>query len=93
MLYASLFVLIKSSDDVEPESDYTIYYICHMESAIISGKSKKDIQLLVTIAEKMGIKAKFIGKDDLEDFVMAKAIKEGETGELIDTQEFLKTIK
>ena len=64
-----------------------------MESAIISGKSKKDIQLLVTIAEKMGIKAKFITKDDVEDFVIAKAIKEGETGELIDTGEFLKTIK
>jgi len=64
-----------------------------MESAIISGKSKKDIQLLVTLAEKMGIKAKFISKDDLEDFGMAKAIKEGETGELIDTHEFLKSLK
>lgn len=64
-----------------------------MESVIISGKSKKDIQLLVTIAEKMGIKAKFITNDDLEDFIMAKAIKEGETGELIDTSEFLKSIK
>jgi hypothetical protein len=64
-----------------------------MESAIISGKSKKDIQLLITIAEKMGINAKFIAKDDMEDIVMAKAIKEGETGELIDTTEFLKSIK
>jgi hypothetical protein len=64
-----------------------------MESAIISGKSKKDIQLLITIAEKMGINAKFITKDDMEDIVMAKAIKEGETGELIDTTEFLKSIK
>ena len=64
-----------------------------MESAILSGKSKKDIQLLITIAEKMGITAKFITKDDLEDFVMAKAIKDGETGEMIDTTEFLKSIK
>lgn len=64
-----------------------------MESAIISGKSKKDLQLLVAIAEKMGIKAKFISKDDLEDFAIAKAIKEGETGDLIDTNEFLKSIK
>ncbi len=64
-----------------------------MESAIISGKSKKDIQVLITIAKKMGINAKFITKDDVEDIVMAKAIKEGETGELIDTTEFLKSIK
>ncbi|HVV53959.1 MAG TPA: hypothetical protein VHC47_01470 [Mucilaginibacter sp.] len=64
-----------------------------MESAIISGKSKKDIQLLVTIAEKMGIKAKFLSKDELEDIAMAQAIKEGETGELIDTDEFLRSIQ
>ena len=64
-----------------------------MESAIISGKSKKDIQLLVTIAEKMGIKAKFLSKDDLEDFGMGKAIIEGITGEFVDTDEFLKSLK
>jgi hypothetical protein len=64
-----------------------------MESAIISGKSKKDIQLLMAIAEKMGIKAKFLTKDELEDIGMAKAIKQGETGELIDTDEFLKSIQ
>jgi len=64
-----------------------------MESAIISGKSKKDIQLLIAVAEKMGIKAKVLSKDDFEDFAMAKAIEEGETGEFIDTGEFLKSLK
>ncbi len=64
-----------------------------MESAIISGKSKKDIQLLITLAEKMGIKGKFLTKDDLEDFGIAKAITEGKTGELVDTDEFLKSLK
>jgi hypothetical protein len=64
-----------------------------MEAAIISGKSKKDIQLLLTIAEKMGIKAQFLSKDDLEDFRMAKAITEGKTGEFVDTDEFLKSLK
>ncbi|MCR8561503.1 hypothetical protein KXD93_27865 [Mucilaginibacter sp. BJC16-A38] len=64
-----------------------------MEAAIISGKSKKDIQLLLTIAEKMGIKTQFLSKDDLEDFGMAKAITEGKTGEFVDTDEFLKSLK
>lgn len=64
-----------------------------MESAIISGKSKKDIQLLIAIAEKMGIQAKFLTKDELEDIGMAKAIKRGETGELIDTGEFLRSMR
>ena len=64
-----------------------------MESAIISGKSKKDIQLLITIAEKMGIKAKYLSEEDLEDIGMGKAILEGKTGEFIDTDEFLKSLK
>jgi hypothetical protein len=64
-----------------------------METAIISGKSKKDIQLLITIAEKIGIKAKLLSKDDLEDFGIAKAISEGKTGAFIDTNEFLNSLK
>ena len=64
-----------------------------MQSAIISGKSKKDIQLLITIAEKMGIKAKYLSEEDLEDIGMGKAILEGKTGEFIDTDEFLKSLK
>lgn len=47
----------------------------------------------MTIAEKMGITAKFITNDEVEDFIMAKAIKEGETGVLIDTNEFLQSLK
>jgi hypothetical protein len=64
-----------------------------MESAIISGESKKDIQLLLSIAEKMGIKAKFLSKDEIEDLSMAKAIKQGETGELVDTDQFLRSLE
>jgi hypothetical protein len=64
-----------------------------MESAILSGNSKKDIQLLITLAEKMGIKARFLSKENIEDFVLAEAIKEGETGELIDTEDFLNSLK
>jgi hypothetical protein len=59
-----------------------------VESVIISGESK-DIQLLVTIAKKMGMDVEFIDK---ADFVIAKAIQEGETGEFIDTSDFLKSI-
>lgn len=41
----------------------------------------------------MGIKAKFLTKDEVEDIGMAKAIKQGETGELIDTDQFLKSLE
>jgi hypothetical protein len=32
-------------------------------------------------------------KEGIEDLVIAKAIEEGETGELIDIAEFLKSLK
>ena len=64
-----------------------------MESAILTGNSKKDIKLLITLAEKMGISAKFLSKDDLEDLGLGKAIIEGKTGEFVDTDEFLKSLK
>ncbi len=64
-----------------------------MAAVIISGNSKKDIRLLITIAEKMGLKTKVLTKDECEDFSLAKAITEGATGEFIDTDEFLKSLK
>ena len=64
-----------------------------MESAIISAESKKDLQLLISIAEKMGVKAKFLSKEEMEDYAMANAIKEGETGEFVDTNAFLSSLK
>ena len=64
-----------------------------MEIAVISGESKKDIQLLIAIAEKMGIKAKFLTRDELEDIGLAKAMDEGKTGEFIDTDDFLKSLR
>jgi hypothetical protein len=41
----------------------------------------------------MGIKARFLSKESIEDFVLAEAIKEGETGELINTEDFLSSLK
>jgi hypothetical protein len=64
-----------------------------MESVFISGNSKKDIRLLVDIAQKMGLSVKYFTENDIEDFVMAKVIAEGKTGELIDPDEFLISIK
>jgi len=63
-----------------------------MESVVISGNSKKDIKLLADIARKMGLSVKYLTEDDLEDFVMSKAILEGKTGDFIDANEFLISI-
>lgn len=64
-----------------------------MESAILSAESKKDLKLLIELAEKIGIKARFLNKDSMEDLAIARAIDEGKTGEFIDTEDFLNSLK
>jgi hypothetical protein len=63
-----------------------------MKSVIISGGSK-DIQLLESIAEKMGMSVKQLSQEELENIDIEKAIPEGKTGEFVDTDKFLTQIK
>jgi hypothetical protein len=46
-----------------------------METVLLQGNSKKDLQLLITIAKKLGIKSRFISFDESEAL-----LKEIETG-------------
>jgi hypothetical protein len=43
-----------------------------MAAVVISGNSKKDIQLLITIAEKMGLKTGVLTKDNVKTLVWLK---------------------
>lgn len=63
-----------------------------MESAILSGNSKKDLQLLIALAEKLGIKARILSKEEFEDYHLGKAIEEGETKSYVDTAAFLESL-
>ncbi|MCO5950709.1 hypothetical protein [Mucilaginibacter flavidus] len=62
-----------------------------MESVVISGNSN-NVRLLSVIAQKVGLSVKHLTKDDIEDFVMAKCIEEGATGQLIDIDDFLNSL-
>ena len=55
-----------------------------MNAAIISGNSEKDFQLLVSIAEKMGLSVKLLSADDQEALNMAKASADNEVIELAE---------
>lgn len=55
-----------------------------MATAIVSGKSEKDFQLLVSIAEKMGLFITLISDDDLEVLSKAKSQKENEESEVAE---------
>ena len=63
-----------------------------MESAILTTDSKKDLQLLLTLAKKMGVKGKLLSKEQLEDLGLKNAIKKGRTGKFVDTEKFLQNL-
>ena len=49
--------------------------------------------LLITLANKLGIKTKTLEGEDAEDLAMAYAIEEGKTGKYVDTQAFIKSLR
>ena len=64
-----------------------------MEALILTGEKRSEMNLIVEIARKFGIKTKKLTLEDIEDIGLLKAIKNGETGEFADTQEFLHSIR
>lgn len=64
-----------------------------MESAIFRAKSKTELKLLMDLAKKLGIRVKWLTREDLEDYGLARAIKLGKSGQLLDTEKFLKSIE
>ena len=64
-----------------------------MDTLILKSRSKDDLQLFFTLAEKAGIIARFLSKDEKEDIALARAIDEGRTGEYVDTDEFIKELR
>lgn len=63
-----------------------------MESVILTTESKRDLQLLIFLAKKMGMKGKVLTEEQLEDLGLKNAIKKGRTGKFIDTKKFLKNL-
>lgn len=64
-----------------------------METAILSSKSRTDLKLLLDIAKRMGINTKLLNKSDIEEIAFVNAIKEGRTGQFIDTRSFIKKLR
>jgi hypothetical protein len=51
------------------------------------------MNLIIEIARKFGIKTRKLSIEDIEDIGLLKAIKEGETGEYVNTDQFLESIR
>jgi len=64
-----------------------------MESAVLISKSKTDLSILLTLAKKLGIVTHRLTTEEIEDMALINAMKNGRTGEYVDTGKFLKKLK
>ena len=64
-----------------------------MTTAILSSESDADMTQLIAFANKLGIKIKMLKGEEAEDLAMAYAIENGRTGEHVDTQDFIKSLR
>lgn len=63
-----------------------------MNSAIIHSESKNDLDLLLKLAQKLGVKSHKLSREEMEDFGLSLAIAQGTTGEYVDTDQFLESL-
>ena len=64
-----------------------------MKSAILTSGSNKNLQILIELAKKLGMKTKVLTEEQLEDIGLIKAIKYGRTETFVDTEKFISGLK
>jgi len=64
-----------------------------MQTMVLEGKSKTDMKLLADLARKLGIKVKYLTEEEKEEIGLIRAIDQGNTGEHVDTGEFIKKLR
>ena len=64
-----------------------------MEGAILHTDSDKDLSLIIQLAKKLGISARKLSKDEIEDYGLSIAISEGRSGGYVDTETYLRELR
>jgi hypothetical protein len=64
-----------------------------METIILSGDKKSEMKLIAGIARKLGLKTRKLTIDEIEDLGLMNAMKTGQTGEFVDTELVVKTLR
>lgn len=64
-----------------------------METVLLNSNSKESLSLLVKLAKKLGINVSVISKETAEDLGLVNAIKNGRTGQHVETKKFLEDLK
>lgn len=63
-----------------------------MSTLILNAENKADLNLLLQFAKRLGIKAKVLSKDDMEDHFFGLMMKEEKTGENASREEIMKKL-
>lgn len=63
-----------------------------MRTVILNADSQSDLNLLLQFAKRLGIKAKVLSKEELEDHVFGKMMDEEKTGEDASRDEVMKKL-
>ena len=64
-----------------------------MEGLFLHTESNKDLRLILQLAKKLGISARKLNQEEIEDYGLSIAIAEGKTGEYVDTNSFLEELR
>ncbi len=64
-----------------------------MQTLILNANSKTELKIIADLAKKLGIKAKYLSEEEKEDIGLAMAIKKGDVGEYVDTENFIKKLR
>jgi|AntAceMinimDraft_17_1070374.scaffolds.fasta_scaffold00282_2 hypothetical protein len=64
-----------------------------MENVVLISESKSELTILLNLAKKLGIKTYRLTNEEVEDLGLVNAMKDGRTGEYIDVDNYLKTLR
>lgn len=64
-----------------------------METLILSGDNKSEMKLIAGLARKLGLKTRKLNLAEIEDIALLRAMQTAETGEYVDTDEFIESLR
>jgi hypothetical protein len=63
-----------------------------MSTIVLKSDSSDNLNLLIALANKLGIEVSVLSDETIEDLGLANAMKSGRTGEYVDTSKFLQSL-
>lgn len=64
-----------------------------METLVLKSETKSELKIIADLAKKLGIKTRYFSEEEKEDIGIVNAIKQGNVGRYVDTDEFIKKLR